>query len=103
MNIEYNYHTHNHRCGHAGGDCYDYANEAVKKGIKKLGFSDHGPFKDFDPGFRMAYALYPVRRRYAVCILLSVGAGVYDAFLVFGGIDVSFVHRIAVFTRNGTD
>lgn len=55
MNIEYNYHTHTKRCHHAGGDVKDYAAEAAKAGIKVLGMSDHGPFKDFFPGSRMDF------------------------------------------------
>ena len=82
MKIEYNYHTHNFRCGHAGGNCFDYADEAVKKEIKKLGFSDHGPFVDFDPGFRMAYELfdeykeeaYSVKSQYKDKLDIKVGA-----------------------------
>ncbi len=57
MNIEYNYHTHNFRCGHAIGDCFSYALEAKEKGLKKLGFSDHGPYAKVDFGFRMDYSL----------------------------------------------
>ena len=41
-----NYHTHTYRCKHATGDAVDYAEAAVKKGLKVLGFSDHTPFPD---------------------------------------------------------
>lgn len=37
----YNYHTHTARCGHAIGEDEQYVQEAIKLGIKRLGFSDH--------------------------------------------------------------
>lgn len=118
MNIEYNYHTHNHRCGHAGGDCYDYANEAVKKGIKKLGFSDHGPFKDFDPGFRMAYDMfedykqeaYAVKRDYRDKLDVKVGVEIeylesqdkyYDELLTKGGMEYLIMGQHFYEDKNG--
>lgn len=36
-----NYHTHTSRCGHAVGSDEEYVLEAIKEGIKILGFSDH--------------------------------------------------------------
>ncbi|MBQ5954258.1 MAG: histidinol-phosphatase [Lachnospiraceae bacterium] len=47
-----NYHTHTYRCGHAEGNEKDYVQEAVKAGLKILGFSDHTPqdYYDADPG-----------------------------------------------------
>lgn len=43
-----NYHTHTYRCLHATGTEREYIEEAIRYGIKKLGFSDHipCPFKD---------------------------------------------------------
>lgn len=38
---DYNYHTHTFRCGHAQGTDEEYVLEAIKGGIKRLGFSDH--------------------------------------------------------------
>ena len=39
--IDYCYHTHTFRCGHAKGKDEEYVLMAIKKGIKTLGFSDH--------------------------------------------------------------
>jgi histidinol-phosphatase (PHP family) len=36
-------HTHTWRCGHATGNVADYAEAAVRKGVKVLGTSDHAP------------------------------------------------------------
>lgn len=39
--IDYCYHTHTFRCGHAEGLDEEYVLSAIKKGIKVLGFTDH--------------------------------------------------------------
>ena len=39
-----NYHTHTHRCGHAGGyQDREYVEAALKAGMEVLGFADHAP------------------------------------------------------------
>lgn len=43
-----NYHTHTFRCGHAEGNEREYVEQAVDKGLKILGFSDHTPYDFFD-------------------------------------------------------
>lgn len=43
-----NYHTHTWRCGHAEGSEQDYIQQAIKAGLKTLGFSDHTPYDFFD-------------------------------------------------------
>ncbi len=48
MKIDYCYHTHTYRCGHASGRDEDYVTNAIQSGIKVLGFSDH----IFLPGIR---------------------------------------------------
>lgn len=51
-----NYHTHTTRCRHAYGTEREFIEEAIRLGIKKLGFSDHVPcpFKNgFESGIRM--------------------------------------------------
>ncbi len=56
MDLINNYHTHTFRCGHAVGKDEDYVLNAIKAGIKELGFSDHVPFKGVSqPGVRMEY------------------------------------------------
>ena len=52
-----NYHTHCRRCRHARGEASEYAEEAIRKGLSVLGFSDHLPFPfDRYGGMRMPYA-----------------------------------------------
>lgn len=43
-----NYHTHTWRCGHAEGGEQEYVRQAVRAGLKILGFSDHTPYDFFD-------------------------------------------------------
>ncbi len=38
-----NYHTHTVRCGHAAGKDREYAEKALERGIRLLGFSEHIP------------------------------------------------------------
>ena len=42
--MDYNYHTHTSRCGHATGSDEEYIINAIEAGIKYLGFSDHAPY-----------------------------------------------------------
>ena len=41
IKIKNNYHTHTFRCGHALGSDEDYVKNAIKFGLKEIGFSDH--------------------------------------------------------------
>lgn len=41
MKIDYCYHTHTYRCGHAQGSDEEYVIEAINKGLKVIGFTDH--------------------------------------------------------------
>lgn len=42
----FNYHSHTKRCGHASGEDEEYVIQAIKNGYKKIGFSDHAPYKN---------------------------------------------------------
>jgi histidinol-phosphatase (PHP family) len=48
--MDYNYHTHTYRCGHADGEDEKYVKRAIECGIKHMGFSDHAPFVFPDGG-----------------------------------------------------
>lgn len=43
--MDYNYHTHTARCGHASGTEEEYIQNAIDAGIKYMGFSDHMAFE----------------------------------------------------------
>lgn len=51
-----NYHGHCEHCRHARGPARAYVEEAVRKGLVRLGFSDHMPWPDDRFGLRMPYA-----------------------------------------------
>ena len=54
-----NFHTHTTRCNHAAGEDRQYVEEAIKGGLKVLGFSDHSPYfflGDYYSTFRMKRA-----------------------------------------------
>lgn len=55
----YCYHTHTSRCGHANGKDEEYVINAIKAGIKRLGFSDHVilPKGYEQPGIRGSFYL----------------------------------------------
>lgn len=46
----YNYHMHTARCGHARGTDREYVEEAIRRGFRTVGFSDHTP-QPFPNGF----------------------------------------------------
>ena len=51
-----NYHTHTTRCGHARGCERDYIEQAIRAGMRILGFADHAPYPfpdGYNSGFRM--------------------------------------------------
>ena len=41
MKIDYTFHSHTYRCGHANGDIGDYVPNAIKHGLRIYGVSDH--------------------------------------------------------------
>jgi len=48
MKIISDYHMHTPLCGHAIGQPSEYAQHAVKVGLKEIGFSDHAPLVSHD-------------------------------------------------------
>ncbi len=47
-------HNHTTLCNHAEGTVEEYIEEAIKKGTKTFGFSEHAPM-DFDPKYRISF------------------------------------------------
>ena len=82
--MDYNYHTHTKRCGHATGDDEEYIARAIEGGVRRMGFSDHAPFA-FPDGFESHYrvqmseapdyfsSLRALRERYAEKIDILIG------------------------------
>lgn len=55
-----NYHTHTHRCNHAIGREEDYVKEALKAGMKILGWADHTPYI-FPGGYYSHFRMRPIQ------------------------------------------
>lgn len=53
-----NYHTHTFRCKHANGTDREYVENAIRGGMKVLGFSDHCPWI-YDDGFESGTRMTP--------------------------------------------
>lgn len=80
--MDYNYHTHTERCGHALGEDEQYVKAAIEAGFKVLGFSDHVPFENVHhPSERMDYSMMEgylksinaLKEKYAGRIEIKVG------------------------------
>jgi len=79
-----NYHTHTPRCNHAQGTEKEYIEQALKKGLITLGFSDHSPYpfpNGYNSSFRMKVSdidnyfstLLTLKERYAQRIEIKIG------------------------------
>lgn len=58
--MDFNYHTHTFRCGHAEGTEREYIETAIQNGITRMGFSDHIAFAfpdGHESGFRVPVRL----------------------------------------------
>lgn len=53
----WDYHIHTKRCGHARGEMEQYVEEALKRGLRAMAFTDHVPmyFQRPDPSIAMAH------------------------------------------------
>ncbi|MFA5087780.1 MAG: histidinol-phosphatase HisJ [Candidatus Omnitrophota bacterium] len=76
------YHMHTFLCGHADGQPHEYAEQAIKVGLKEIGFSDHAPLLSHrDPSITMDIGQLPeyqrliehVRQDYRKKIKIKVG------------------------------
>lgn len=52
--MNYNYHAHTTRCGHAAGTEEEYILRAIQNGVTHMGFSDHAPYI-FPDGYESYY------------------------------------------------
>lgn len=69
--MDYNYHTHTYRCGHASGTIEDYINRSIACGIKVIGFSDHMPYVCED-GYEISYRVPVAQAREYVSEIASI-------------------------------
>ena len=75
------YHMHTPLCGHATGEPEEYVKQAIKVGLKEIGFSDHAPMVHKPmPGITMSLKQLPiynamiedVRKRFASQINIKI-------------------------------
>ena len=55
--MDYNFHTHTYRCGHAVGTEREYIETALAGGVRVMGFSDHAPWIDPSLGTERNYVV----------------------------------------------
>ncbi|MBF0503792.1 MAG: histidinol-phosphatase HisJ [Candidatus Omnitrophica bacterium] len=76
------YHMHTPLCGHATGNPEEYVKQALKMGLKEIGFSDHAPMVNKPmPKVTMSFEQLPeyhamiedVQKRYASQIRIKIG------------------------------
>ena len=97
-----NYHTHTPLCRHASGDMREYVEEAIRRGLRILGFADHSPYVfpekwGYYSNFRMfpedtegyVRTLTDLKREYARDIDIKIGfeaeyyPDLFEDFLAF--------------------
>lgn len=82
--MNFNYHTHTIRCGHASGTDEEYIQRAIENGIKFMGFSEHIPLMypdGHETGYRMPTSkteeyfktLGNLREKYADKLEIKIG------------------------------
>lgn len=82
------YHMHTPLCGHAEGDPMEYARQAIKVGLKEIGFSDHAPLLSHkDPTITMDHSQLPVYQH----MIESVRAEFSDEITILVGIEADFI------------
>ena len=84
-----NYHTHTPRCHHAVGDEREYIENAIKAGIKILGFADHSP-QLFDDGFVSGIRMRPDEAEEYVTKLRRLGEEYKDDITVYVGFEAEY-------------
>jgi len=96
MNPVCDYHIHTSLCGHAEGEPSQYVRQAVKIGLKEMGFSDHAPlFSHKDPGIAMDHSRLPDYQQR----IESVRKEFEDRILVRAGLEADFVPGFEDMTR----
>ena len=89
-------HNHTPLCKHAEGSMSEYVEQAISKGVKIFGFSDHAPM-DFDPKYRMRFEdmqqyeedILHVKKKYKDDITILLG---YEVDYLQGHMDERVLH-----------
>jgi len=87
-----NYHTHTFRCRHASGSEREYIENAIKGGIKLLGFSDHAPYI-FKDGYYSTYRMRPEETEDYFRTVLDLKEEYKDDVEIHAGLEIEYYER----------
>ena len=82
-----NYHTHTYRCHHAEGCEKEYIENAVRGGLKMLGFTDHTPY---DIPFPKPFRMTPEELPGYVQTLRALAGRYRDQIEILTGVEVEY-------------
>jgi histidinol-phosphatase (PHP family) len=89
--MNYNFHTHTFRCGHATGIERNYIENSIKAGVKKLGFSEHAPFRH-DDGFESSYRVQTAMVKDYFDTLKALREEYKDKIEIFIGFEIEYYY-----------
>jgi histidinol-phosphatase (PHP family) len=81
------YHTHTELCGHASGTTDDYVQEAIKKNLLEIGFSDHAPLPE---GLREGITMLPEETEHYIALIEEKKKKYQDKIKVKIGFEIDF-------------
>ncbi len=84
-----NYHTHTPRCHHSVGQEREYVENAIKAGLKKLGFADHSPMV-FDGDYYSGHRMRPAEIDSYVSTLLQLREEYKNDIELFIGFEAEY-------------
>lgn len=84
-----NYHTHTPRCRHAVGMEQEYIDQAIRSGLKVLGFSDHTPYL-FPTGYYSDFRMYPQELEEYCQRILALKERYHDQLEIHLGLEVEY-------------
>ena len=88
-----NYHTHTWRCRHADGTEREYVENAIKAGLKILGFSDHTP-QVYPGGYRSSVKMLPSELEGYVDTVLSLKREYKDDIEIRLGLETEYLYTL---------
>ncbi|MBU1997460.1 MAG: histidinol-phosphatase HisJ [Candidatus Omnitrophica bacterium] len=88
MSIISDYHIHTKLCGHAIGELSEYADQAIKTGLKEIGISDHAPLVSHEnPEITMSFYDLPVYHK----MIEALKSEYSGKLLIKFGIEADFI------------
>ena len=90
--MEANYHTHTPRCHHAEGAEREYVEQAIARGVKILGFSDHSP-QVYDEGYISGVRMLPEQLEDYVMTLRGLREEYAGRIEIYIGLEAEYYPR----------